>query len=234
MTIGPEEIEQWRRAVLHGKRIAKQALDHLEREAHPQFVAICHALLQDASPIVQQVLLSLLGQHGDRDDAVAEAGAVAALPIPELQEVALFALGTVGTPASFPILLTYVRQGAREALEAAAKQARTEEERQVVLELAREQLFSPARPYRNAYLREEAVGVLRALSSIVEEEAILLRAAQRYYDMFVIEALAEGTPSILPALEDMLGRFPPGYAEYQDISYAIEGIRRRMNQVEAE
>jgi hypothetical protein len=230
MPVLPEEIEQWHRAILAERQAAVRALDQLAKQDHERFIAVCHELLQSASLQGQEVALSELGRQGDRDDAIAEAKILAALHTPKLRETALFALGTVGTSVSFPVLLRYANAGKRCALEAASKQVRTPEERQLVLDLARSQLFSP-----DAHLREEAVGVFRALSSIAEEEETLLQAAKRYYDMFVLEALAEGTPRILPALEEMLAPFLPEYADYaqpRDLRYAIEGIRRRMNQAE--
>lgn len=232
MPVLPEEIEQWRSITLQDPVAASKALDQLAREDHPKFVAICHAFLQDVSPQVRGLALSQLGRQGDRDDTEAETSVIAAVHTPELQTVALFALGTVGTATSFPVLLTYAQTGAREALEATSKQVRTAEEHQLVLNLARSQLFS-----ENPHVREEAVGVLRTRSSIAKEEELLLQAARRYYDMFVIEALAEGTPSILPALEEMLAPFLPKYADYaqpQDLRYAIERIRARMNQAKEE
>src|SRR5258708_24600536 len=71
-----------------------------------------------------------------------EAAAIEVLDDPEQRDVAFGVLGRKATPQVFPLLLTTAQHGETEALWAAARQARTAEQRQQVLEIARQQVLA--------------------------------------------------------------------------------------------
>ncbi len=183
MPVEDDQIEPWRQNILVDSDFGAQALRHLDDTDHERFVAICHTLVHDPSPVVGRVSLHLLGgSHGDADDPVTEAAAIGVL-------------GRKATPQVFPLLLTTAQHGETEALWAAARQARTAEQRQQVLEIARQQVLA-----EDARMRSRALLALKWLASPAAEEDLLLVAAQRWHDPSVFAMLRAATPRVLPAL----------------------------------
>jgi hypothetical protein len=218
----------WRQAILADEGTAQQQLAALDTRDHHSCMQLCHALLSDPAPEVQRAALLVLAQRGDHDDPLAEAGALALLEQPELQDDALAALERIATPAALPKLFFYAEQGAAAALTALHAQVRSDEDRARLLRVARQQLFSQHSPTREVALR-----ILRALSSLTEEEDLLLRATRRYYDEFVIQALGETSGKVLPALQELLPRFSTTSTEHRALSLAIRrlhlSIQRRRS-----
>lgn len=220
-----EELTHWQQLILADRVEAERSLKRLAQEDHAHFMALCHRLLEQHDPEVQRLVLWRLGFQGEHDDARVTAIALAALEDPSQREAALIALRTVATPGAFPTLLSYAEAGYFLALKAAAWRARTEEQRDQVLAVARQQALS-----QNSQLREIAVRVIRTFSSPAKEEAPLLEAAQRYFDEFVFAALRHATVQVLPVLLEMRAQMRPGTAEHQDISKAIEAIQHHAEQ----
>jgi hypothetical protein len=212
--------DTWRQAILADEGAAQQRLLALDTRDHRTCMQLCRTLLSDPSPEVQRVALLVLAQRGDHDDPLAEAGALALLDQPELQDDALAALGRVATPAALPQLFFHAESGSAAALTALHARAQSAEDRGRLLRVARQQLFSQHSP-----TREAALCILRARSSLAEEEDLLLRAARRYYDEFVIQALGETSGKVLPALQELLLRFPTTSAEHRSLSLAIRRLQ---------
>jgi hypothetical protein len=212
--------DTWRQAILSDEGAAQQQLAALATRDHSTCMQLCRALLADPAPEVQRVALLVLAQHGDHNDPQAEAGALALLDQPELQDDALAALARVATPAALPKLFFYAEQGAAAALSALRAQVRSDEDHARLLRLARQQLFS-----QQSATREVALRILRALSTPAEEEDLLLRATRRYYDEFVIQALGETSGKVLPVLQELLLRFPTTSSEHRNLSLAIRRLQ---------
>jgi hypothetical protein len=212
--------ERWRQAILEDEGAAQQQLAALDARDHRLCMQLCHTLLTDPAPEVQRAALLLLAGRGDQSDTVAEAGALALLNQPELQDDALAALARVATPAALPTLFSHAERGSAAALAALQAQAQRSEDRERLLRVARQQLFS-----QHSATREVSLRILRARSSPEEEEDLLLRAARRYYDEFVIQALGETSGKVLPALQEMLPRLPSTSAEHRNLSLAIRRLQ---------
>jgi hypothetical protein len=161
----------------------------------------------------------MLGYYGDRDDAVAEAAALAALRQPDEQSDALRALGTVGTNASFSALLPFAESGSVQGLAAALKQARTESERVRVLELAQRFILG-----EDFHLRMISLRCLQHLSQPEREEDLLVEAVRQHPDELVIAALKHATPRVLPALREIYASFPPESAEARDLAETLQEL----------
>lgn len=222
MDIAVDELMTWKQLILSDKYQGKPALDALDTTNHDHFVAVCRALLDDLSPIIRLVALMKLGQRGDRDDIVAQNGALQALNDEALRDTALFALGRVGTPEAFPLLFSSAVAGSSEALKAASKQVRTTEQRNRVLELAREDLCS-----YDLDLRDAALGVLMQHSTITAEQEVLLRSAEIFTDDFVFVALEHASGEILPRLYALREKYPFG-AEHKAIARTIARIENQQ------
>ncbi len=212
--------DTWRQTILDDEGAAQQQLAALDTHDHRSCMQLCYTLLSDPAPEVQRAALLLLRQRGDHNDPQAEAGALALLDQPELQDDALAALGRVATPAALPKLFFYAEHGAAAALTALHARVQSDEDRGRLLRVARQQLFS-----QHSATREVALRLLRALSSPSEEEDLLLRATRRYYDEFVIQALGETSGKALPALQELLARFPTTSAEHRTLSLAIRRLQ---------
>ncbi len=172
----------------------------------------------------------MLAWFGDRDDPIAEASARKALDIPELRNVALSALGTIGTAVVVPLLFEYVERdeqvaswGTNSTLVGLAKQVRTDEQRQKALTLARKYLCSEVYHHRDAALR-----ALHILSTAAAEEELLLKVYQLYHDELVVWALGAASPQMLSVLQQLLAKVEPKYVEHQDIAHAIERMQIRL------
>jgi hypothetical protein len=218
----PDDANSWQEAILHNADDARQGLRLLNERDHASYICVARQLMQDADTTVRHEALLTWAFYGDPNDAEVEVVAIDALQIPELRNAALVALKQAGTPAAFPFLLSYASQGFEYALHAAAWQARTPQQRQQVLELARKQLF-----FKSARVRTMAVRVIRRLSSPEREEQLLLKAARRHLDEMVIYALRWASNDVLPALREMLAEIGPGYAESKDLAEAIATIESR-------
>jgi hypothetical protein len=169
-----------------------------------------------------------LARYGDRDDVLAEMSARAALALPELRARALLALGTVGTHAIVPELDALAVAGEPGALVALGHQVRTNTQRHHALDLSREWLMSKV--YEQ---RDEALRALRILSTAQREADQLLAAYRTYGDELVVWALGATSAPMLPVLQELLGRWPEGCAEYGDVSRAIRRLERRLAHGEA-
>ncbi len=223
MELSQEEKERYRHAILTDKRWGTKLLLDLEKEDHQRFLQVCYQLADDPSYSVRWKVLALLGQKGDRGDAQAEAKAVEALAIPELVDVALSALGWVGTSTVLSTLFSYAQAGVPEGVRAVRRQVVKEEDTQTLVQLARQFITSPIYA-----LREEALVVLTRLSSAEKEADYLLEAARLYYDELVLDVLGDATAKVLPALEKLQANFPVASAQYEDIQHAITRIKQRQ------
>ena len=217
-----EEKDYYHRLILDDHKAARRQLAELEKQDHAHFVELCHQLLFDPSTAVQNVGFLCLGQYGDSNDQVVETRALEALGNPEIRRRALFALGRVATPTALPVLFTYAQAGIPEALEALRRLVTTQDEKQRLLELARQYLLSPDYP-----LREEALNVLLKRSSAAAEEELLIAAVRMYYDELFIQALGKATVRAMPALEELLTTVRPDTAEHHDISRALEKLKKQ-------
>jgi hypothetical protein len=224
LLISQEEVEYYRSIILADEKKGGQQLARLARKDRATFLEACHHLLDDSSVRVRDTILFLLGHNGSEHDQIAEAKALEAVTVPELQEGASFALGRIASPGSFPLLFQYAQEGSSYALQALWRRVATEEDKQHLLQIARQHLLSPV--YR---LREEALSALQKYSSVAAEEDLLLRAARLYYDELVIGTLSEATERVVPALEELLGTVPANTAEYNDISSALERLKQRIS-----
>lgn len=228
----PYNIDRYRAGLLSDnvkeRRAISRALAQFSAIQHATFVALCHHLLDDPELRVHSEILWHLMRFGDRNDSIAEAKALAALAVPSLRARALLALGTVGTPSVVPLLYDCSRAGERFALEALARQARTETQRQDALGLARAWLL--ADEYRQ---RDEALRALRILSTSQAEEELLLATYMKYGDELVVWALGAASARMLPILHHLLARWPVGCAEYGDVERAIRRLETRLTQSES-
>jgi hypothetical protein len=182
------------------------------------FLALLRSLAASTLLEVRQVALRMLGYYGDRDDAVAEAAALAARQ-PGEQNDALGALGTVGTNAAFSVLLPYAEAGNVLGLAAALKQARTESARMRILELAQRFILG-----EDFHLRMISLRCLQQLSRPEREEDLLVEAVRRHPDELVIAVLKHATPRVLPALREIYTSFPPESAEAGDLAETLQEL----------
>jgi hypothetical protein len=223
----PGAADSWREAILKDGRETRYRLRELNARDHASYIRVARQLMRDMDTTVRHEALLTWAFYGDPNDADVEAVAIDALQVPELRNASFVALRRAATPAAFPVLLSYADQGYEYALQAAAWQARTPQQRQVVLALARKQLFS-----EHARVRTMAVHMVCRLSRPEQEENLLLRAAQRHPDEMVIYALRRASRKVLPALREMLAEIGLGYAESKDLAKAIEAIESRENDAE--
>lgn len=228
----PHEIDHYRAQILsddvQARRAISRALALLAATRHETFIRLCHHLLDDPNLRVRREILWHLMCFGDRNDAIAEAKAIAAYAIPFLQARALLALGTVGTSSVVPFLYTLSTAGESFALEALARQARTATQHDDALGLARRWLL--AQEYRQ---RDEALRALRILSSTQVEEELLLTAYTKYEDELVVWALGGASARMLLSLRVLLAHWPMGCAEYGDVARAIRRLETRLAQGES-
>src|SRR6185437_3014047 len=120
---------------------ARYELRSLNERDHASYIRVARQLVHDSDTTVRHEALLTWAFYGDPTDAEVEAVAIDALETPELRNAAFVALKQAGTPVAFPVLLSYASQEYEYALQAAAWQARTPQQQQQVLELARKQLF---------------------------------------------------------------------------------------------
>lgn len=232
--ITDQELADWS-ARIQANSIGK-ALDALGAQDHECLLELCRLLLGDPSPAVRSAALGYLGREGDPNDAVAQEGALAALRDAEqraddrMRFAALFALKRIGTAEIFSELFARAQIGVDIALEAAAIQARTPEQRQAVLRLARAHLFAPWTPRtpRASHLREAALYALLLHSTLACEEALLIQAAIRFTDEWVLDALAQaGSLDAARQLEVLLDKYPEDCIEYKIARRTIAVIEAR-------
>lgn len=223
----PHDLDRFRARLLSDdvqeRRAISRALAHLAATDHATFVWLCHYLLDDPELRVRREVLWHVMRFGDLNDAIAEAKVLAALAVPSLRARALLALGTVGTPSVVPLLATCSRASEPWALEALARQARNETQRQDALGLARVWLLA-----QESRQRDEALRALRLLSTAQAEEGLLLTAYTTYGDELVVWALGGASARMLPILCALLGRWPAGCAEYGDVARAIHRLETRL------
>jgi hypothetical protein len=211
--MSPSDISRYRTSLLsddvNERRTVSRALAQLAARQHAEFLQLCHYLMDDHDLHVRKDIYWQLARYGDRDDVIAEMSARAALALAELRARALLALGTVGTHAIVPKLTDLSVAGERCALEALARQVRTEIQREQALRLSRERLLSDVYAQR-----DEALRALRILSSAQREEDLLLAAYLKHADELVVWALGAASARMLPVLHELLVRWPEGCAEY--------------------
>ena len=207
---------------------ADQDLDALEKADHAAFIALCQQLACDSNTLVKHIALRKLGQRGDRDDPIAEASALDAIGDPDTQFPALFALGRVGTPSAFPILLAYAKEGSSIALRSASDQVRTEPDAEQVLELARQFIMLPGS--KGFRLREVSLDILVQHSTVEAEQDTLLASARLFADDFVIEALAKASVIIIPDLVAIRNTYPQLTVQYETLSNTIHRLERRRSE----
>jgi hypothetical protein len=107
-------------------------------------------------------------------------------------------------------------------VEAAAKQARTPQQRQQVLQIARRWALSPS-----LQMRWRVVKTLNTFSSPTEDEHLLLAMARHYADDFTLSALGRASLHALPALRALQADYPSTSAEYQDIAHAVQRLEQK-------
>lgn len=224
MDIAEDELKTWKQLIFTDKWRGGPALDALDKANHEHFVAVCHALLGESSPIIRRVALAKLGQRGDQNDALAQQGAFQALKDKHLCGTALFALARVGTPEAFPVLVSYAAAGLHHALRAASQQARTIEQQKQVIDLSRDRLFSD-----DSQLRAAAVEVLMQHSTVAAEQDTLLRSAEMFTDDFVFDVLRHASAAALPRLYALSMKYASG-AEHKAIMQAIRHIENQRSQ----
>jgi HEAT repeat protein len=222
-----DRIEVIRNLLLSDNPQRLRTLDRLAKSDPAQFKSICHRLLSDHAVLVRQSILRLLAEFGMAGDEEAEAGALAALEIPELREWAALALGKAGSPASFAILFRYAQDGSAAALRVAATHATAPNQRRRVLALARRFVLVAFFP-----LRQSALWIVLPTLSTHGKEDLLLEVARRYLDEEALGLLERSTPRILPALQELLAETEPGTAEHGDVLRTIQTIERRMSSTE--
>lgn len=235
------ELADWSARIQADSLEAGKAPDALGAHDYERLMGLCRLLLGDLSPAVRGVALGYFGREGEPNDAVAQEGALAALRDAEqradarLQLDALFALGRIGTAEIFPELLVRAKVGNDEALEAAIIQARTADQRQAVLRLARIHLFAPWTPLtpRASHLREAALHALLLHSTVAREESLLVQAAIRFTDEWVLDALAQaGSLDGARRLEVLLDEYPDDCIDYTIAWRTIAAIETRDGVVE--
>lgn len=219
MDIPDAERQEWERRITADEKHAGTLLRDLHQSDHPTFLAVCRALAGSQIVAARRLGLKLLGFHGDRDDPIGEQAARSALDMPDLRREALLALGTVGTTAAFEVLIRYTEAGDSHALRPTLRQARTQEQKQQLLELVRQFVLSDA-----FYLRTNALYCLQRLSTPTQEEDLLVEAVRRHPDELIFGALSAASGRVLQALEAIRQQFRPGSAEYMDASRAIQAI----------
>jgi hypothetical protein len=228
----PHDIDHYRVGLLsddvNERRAISRALAQLADTHHADFVQLCHRLLDDSELRVRAEILWHAMRFGDRDDAVAERKVLVAFAVSPLRARALLALGTIGTQSAFPVLYECSVAGEACALEALARQARTETQRLLALDLSRTWLLS-----EHYDRREEALRTLRILSTAQVEEDLLLQAYTQYGDELVAWALCGASARMLPILRDLLARWPTGCAQYGDVARAIGRLETRLSQGES-
>jgi hypothetical protein len=217
-----QEIDQWRQKLLSTREPTLDELDRLRNQERDRYLALCRALAWDRSPSIRLIALRQLGYYGERDDSAAEAAALDAAADPELRNAALLALGTVATPQAFPTLLAFAASGRYMGVEAAAKQARTPEQRESLVQLARRFVLA-----EDVQLRWRAVKTLRTFSTPLAEEQLLMEAARRYVDDFTISALGQASARVLPVLRALQSKAPAQSYLHADLSRAIATVQNR-------
>lgn len=227
MPASEQDVKGWRARIMTDAKQAQRDLDALEKADHAAFVGLCQQLAGDSNTLVKHIALRKLGQRGDRGDPIAEANAIDAIGDPDTQFTALFALGRVGTPHAFPILLAYAKEGSSIALKSVSDQVRTEPDAEQVLELARQFIMLPGS--KGFRLREVSLDVLIQHSTAEAEQETLLASARLFADDFVVKALAEASVNIIPELVAIRNTYPQLTVEYESLSNAIHHLEQRKS-----
>lgn len=202
---------------------ARRQLVHLAKTDRSHFLEVNHALLQEPSMLIKKIALLLLHLYGVPHDTFVEGKALEALYVPELQEAAFLALGRVATPATLPLLFSYAHQNSFDALNALRRLVTTEEDKQHLLMLARKYILSEM-----YCLREKAFEIFQRCSSVEAEEEVLLKAASRYTDELVIDALGDASSNVEDFLQQQKNKYSEGTLAHYSFSLALEKLQERI------
>lgn len=233
-----DQLASWREQILHQQDEAYQAFKHMrgELKQRAHWLALCHALAWDRQDEVREFALRQVAASGEKDDAAAEAAALDVLraipeqayyrtPARDLQTAAFMALGRAGTAAAFPVLYAHAQAGDDVALVHAAKQARTSEQRQQLVALAR--TFLQSGEFGRSYW---GLFVLRRLSRPEREQELLLEVARKDRFDFIIHALGDASPTILPTVRELLAQTSPHTVQHEAALEAITKLEKRALQ----
>lgn len=234
-------LAYWRHQILLQYAEAHSAFEHLRSGQRVNWFHICHALAWDDDVVIRTFALRQLAFYGDKDDVEAEAAALDVLkhmpekvrevtpeyphritPQRHLQIAALLALGHVGGAGAFPILFVRAQAGDEIALRNAAEQASTPEQQKQIVKLARK--FLQADQFRLAY---QGLQVLWRFSTPEHEQSLLLAVAHKSKFDIIIRMLGHGSPTILPAVRDLLSELPPNTVQHKAALEAIGELEQR-------
>lgn len=223
MDVTDDEVRQWRDAILDDEWAPKYELDQLAKRDRDTFIAVTHRLLLDASPTVQRIALQKLKQHGDPEDAVAQAS----LLIEADDRSLLFEIESVlqisASSAAIAALFTLAERGRASAFRAVVRVARMPPDTLRAIGMACERVFSPDEAWRFA-----TVAALHTYLAQRSWEEVTIEVARRFMDEGIFGLLGQwATPRVIPALQLLHQRIGSGWAESNDIIRAIERIRSR-------
>ena len=238
-----QEVQFYRQAIIEGFVHADH--DDLWDEVVPEklltrFVAlsrvnlvrfrhVCARLLEDDQWEVRLGTIKLLRTLTIKDDILAMLLVTCALKQEDVREEALSSLKRVGTRIVIPQLFLVAEKGSATALDILRRTQLTAAQRERGIAIAR--TYLDARDYR---LREAALFFLQKYSSIEREAPGILVAVHKYLDELFIGALKDAPPElVLEPLQQLRSAFAEKYAdftryaEYQDLSSAIEVLEQR-------
>jgi hypothetical protein len=238
-----QEVQFYRQAIIEGFVHADH--DDLWDEVVPEklltrFVAlsrvnlvrfrhVCARLLEDDQWEVRLGTIKLLRTLTIKDDILAMLLVTCALKQEDVREEALSSLKRVGTRIVIPQLFLVAEKGSATALDILRRTQLTAAQRERGIAIAH--TYLDARDYR---LREAALFFLQKYSSIEREAPGILVAVHKYLDELFIGALKDAPPElVLEPLQQLRSAFAEKYAdftryaEYQDLSSAIEVLEQR-------
>jgi hypothetical protein len=222
------EVHRWHAAILEDEWTPKYALDQLAKHDHAYLIALLHRLLGDDSPDVQRIALQKLWQHGDLDEAVVHASRLPETDNRSLLFEVVAVLRASGSPAAIAALSNLAERGNANAFRALVAVARMPPDKLHAITLACARVFDPVEEWRVA-----AVGALHGYLERRAWEELAIEVARRYMDEGVFAQLATwATPRVIPALQFLLERIGPVWAESKDIARTIEHIRSRATSVD--
>lgn len=242
-----DRLAYWHHRILDHYSAARTDFEQMRklRTQRQEWFDLCHALAWNYDSEVRTFALRQLAFYGDKDDAEAEAAALDVLrqmpekvrevtpeyphritPERHLQIAAFLALGRVGTEAAYNVLYAHARAGDEFALLNAAEQARTAEQQEQMIVLARQ--FLRLDRFSLSY---KGLQVLMRFSTAEREQNLLLEVAQKNRYDFAIYALGHTNPSMLPAIRDLLEHVSPNTAQYVAARTAIAELEQREQQM---
>jgi hypothetical protein len=195
----------------------------LEKNDHMYFMQLCTRLLDDKKHEVRLGTIFLIGAFHRKDSNLALLLAWTARKHADLRSEAISALFSVYTRIILTQLFVFADEGDANALYMLNRLLQTPEEVERGIGIARKHILA-----EEYYLREAALFLLQRHSSMDVEAESVLAAVKIYMDELFIDALKKAPLEIvLEPLKALRATIGEQYAEYKDLSSAIEVLEQK-------